>query len=119
MIAQLTGRLVRRSPTELVVDVNGVGYSLNISLSTFGSVEHADGAVTILTYLHVREDVLQLFGFATETAGERRVRISISNSVPGLASSAGKRPIPIPIPSDGLCVPLVTSPTFLPPAQIG
>ena len=86
MIAQLTGRLVRRSPTELVVDVNGVGYSLNISLSTFGSVEHADGAVTILTYLHVREDVLQLFGFATETERDLfRMLISVSGIGPKMA----------------------------------
>lgn len=86
MIAQLTGRLVRRSPTELVIDVNGVGYSVNISLSTFGSFQHSDGAVTILTYLHVREDALQLFGFATETERELfRLLISVSGIGPKMA----------------------------------
>jgi len=86
MIAQLTGRVVRRSPTELVIDVNGVGYSLNISLSTFGSIEHTDSAITILTYLHVREDVLQLFGFATETERDLfKLLISVSGIGPKMA----------------------------------
>ena len=96
MIAQLTGRLVRRSPTELVVDVNGVGYSLNISLSTFESVSQSDGTITILTYLHVREDILQLFGFATEAERELfRQLISVSGIGPKMAQGilSGLSPI--------------------------
>jgi holliday junction DNA helicase RuvA len=86
MIAQLTGRVVRKSPAELVVDVNGVGYSLNISLSTFESIGQAEGPVTILTYLHVREDILQLFGFATEAERELfRLLISVSGIGPKMA----------------------------------
>ena len=86
MIAQLTGRLLQRSPTELVIDVNGVGYSVHISLSTFGAVERLDGPVTILTYLHVREDLLQLYGFATETERDLfRLLISVSGIGPRMA----------------------------------
>ncbi|HEY6193316.1 MAG TPA: Holliday junction branch migration protein RuvA [Bacteroidota bacterium] len=86
MIAQLTGRLVRKSPTELVIDVNGVGYLLNVSLSTFESVAQSEGSVTILTHLHVREDILQLFGFATDAERELfRLLISVSGIGPKMA----------------------------------
>jgi Holliday junction DNA helicase RuvA len=86
MIAQLTGRVVRSSPTELVIDVNGVGYSLNISTSTFETVGQAEGAVTILTYMHVREDTLQLFGFATDAERELfKLLISVSGIGPRMA----------------------------------
>src|ERR1041385_8476846 len=86
MIAQLTGRLVRKSPTELVIDVNGVGYLLNVSLSTFESVAQSEGSVTILTHLHVREDALQLYGFATQAERELfRLLISVSGIGPRMA----------------------------------
>ncbi len=66
MIATLTGQLVSKTPTEIVLDVHGVGYAVNIPLSTFSSLGDAGMTVTLLTYLQVREDALVLFGFATE-----------------------------------------------------
>ena len=66
MIRQLRGRLLRRAPTSAVVDVGGIGYGLAISLATFDRLP-ADGEETALfTYTHVREDRLELFGFAHE-----------------------------------------------------
>ena len=66
MIAQLLGCLLRKSPTQALLDVNGVGYELSISLSTFERLGQVGQNTTLLTYLHVREDILQLFGFATD-----------------------------------------------------
>jgi Holliday junction DNA helicase RuvA len=66
MISYLQGMLVTKAPTEAVVDVNGVGYGASIPLSTYEALPAPGTRVTLLTYLHVREDALQLFGFATE-----------------------------------------------------
>ncbi|HYQ85891.1 MAG TPA: Holliday junction branch migration protein RuvA [Bacteroidota bacterium] len=86
MISHLKGTIARKSPTELVIDVNGVGYSVNISLSTFESIGPASGEVRILTYMHVREDAIQLYGFATETERELfRLLISVSGIGPKMA----------------------------------
>ena len=69
MIARLRGRPVARDADGLVLDVGGVGYRV---LATQSAVRKAEGAdeVTLETHLHVREDALQLFGFAT---GEERL----------------------------------------------
>ncbi len=86
MISHLKGTIVRKSPTELAIDVNGVGYSVNISLSTFEAIGPATGEVRILTYMHVREDAIQLYGFATEAERELfRLLISVSGIGPKMA----------------------------------
>lgn len=86
MIAFLEGKLVECSPTELVLDVNGVGYSVHIPLSTFEALRRTDGRVKILTYLHVREDTMQLYGFATEAErGLFRLLLSVSGIGPKMA----------------------------------
>ena len=86
MISSLHGSLLKKSPTELVIDVHGVGYQVHIPLSTFEKLEHAAGDVTILTYLHVREDTLQLFGFATEAERDMfRLLLSVSGIGPRMA----------------------------------
>lgn len=66
MITYLKGTLVKKTPTEIVVDTGGIGYSVNISLSTFGRLPETNTPVTILTYHHIREDAQLLFGFASE-----------------------------------------------------
>jgi Holliday junction DNA helicase RuvA len=71
--------------TEVVLDVNGVGYHLTVPLSTSNSLA-SDGAVSLLTHLYVREDQMRLFGFATET--ERRIfrmLIGVSGIGPSIA----------------------------------
>lgn len=86
MISLLTGTLVHKSPTELVVDVNGVGYSVHIPLSTYEQMEHVGGAVKLFTHMHVREDAIQLFGFATEHEREFfRLLISVNGIGPKMA----------------------------------
>ena len=66
MISRLRGEVVTRSPSGVVLDVGGVGYLVNPTDSARRKAD-AGGEVVLETYLHVREDVLQLFGFA-ETA---------------------------------------------------
>src|SRR5881397_1687589 len=63
MISRLRGEVVTRSPTGVVLDVGGVGYLVNPTDSARRKAEPG-GEVVLETYLHVREDVLQLFGFA-------------------------------------------------------
>ena len=65
MIAQIRGRLASKEPHRVVVDVNGVGYQVNIPLSTFYQLPDVPGEVSLYTHTHVREDAIQLFGFHT------------------------------------------------------
>ena len=86
MIASLTGILKAKLPTEVLVDVNGVGYSISIPFSTFEKLGEPYATVTLLTHLQVREDALQLYGFLTED--ERyffRLLISVSGIGPKIA----------------------------------
>lgn len=66
MISYIKGKLTVKTPTSVVVETGGVGFHLIIPLSTHESLGEAGQDVRLLTYLHVREDVLQLFGFAHE-----------------------------------------------------
>jgi Holliday junction DNA helicase RuvA len=85
MISRLRGRPVARRPDGLVLDVNGVGYLLSVTPSAY-RLAHGDGEVSLETYLHVREDVLQLYGFAD--AAERELfehLLSVSGVGPKVA----------------------------------
>lgn len=62
MIAYLNGKLVTKDPTYVVVDVNGIGYNVRISLHTYTKLKDAD-SVLLHTYLHIKEDAHTLFGF--------------------------------------------------------
>jgi Holliday junction DNA helicase RuvA len=66
VIAHLRGRLLRKDTQEAVVDVGGVGYRVTIPLSTFYRLGGDGDEVSLLTYTHVREDALALYGFLTE-----------------------------------------------------
>ena len=66
MISRLTGKLVESDLTEAVIDVNGIGFSVSIPMSTFEKLPTVGGAVSLYTVLQVREDNMQLFGFATK-----------------------------------------------------
>jgi len=65
MIAFLKGRLVQKEPTFVIIDVNGVGYQVNISLNTFSEIKDRE-EVRLATYLQVREDAHVLYGFSNE-----------------------------------------------------
>lgn len=67
MIGFLRGKLVQKLPPMLLIDVNGVGYEVEAPMSTFYQLESAMDDVTILTHMHVREDAMLLFGFASES----------------------------------------------------
>lgn len=85
MITQVRGRLVEKSPTEVVVDCNGVGYLLHISLNTYTALP-ADENIVLYTHLSIREDAHTLFGFINKT--ERAVfkfLISVSGVGPSIA----------------------------------
>lgn len=71
MIGHLRGRLVRKAPPALIVDVNGVGYELEAPMSTFYRLPELGSEVELHTHLVVREDAHLLYGFATED--ERRL----------------------------------------------
>lgn len=86
MISYLHGKLAEKSPTEITVDVNGIAYAVQIPLSTFEAIGEVGSSVKILTYLHFREDAMQLYGFAT--SAERnlfKLLISISGIGPKMA----------------------------------
>jgi Holliday junction DNA helicase RuvA len=70
MITQLRGRLLEKSPTSVVIDCQGVGYLVNISLFTFGQLSD-DENIQLFTHLQVREDAQTLYGFSTDL--ERQV----------------------------------------------
>jgi holliday junction DNA helicase RuvA len=71
VIGHLRGRLVRKAPPALIVDVNGVGYELEAPMSTFYRLPELGAEVELHTHLVVREDAHLLYGFSTED--ERRL----------------------------------------------
>jgi len=82
MITFLQGKLVEALPTQVVVDVNGVGYEVLIPLSSFDKLPPPGGDVKLLTQLIVREDAHILYGFATVV--ERDLFRLLINSVSGI-----------------------------------
>jgi len=68
MIGWLRGRVLAEEPSgALVIDVGGVGYDVNAPLGTLGRARQSEGCVEVFVHTHVREDALDLFGFATDT----------------------------------------------------
>ncbi|HEY6280554.1 MAG TPA: Holliday junction branch migration protein RuvA [Burkholderiales bacterium] len=66
MIGRITGKLIEKRPPSVLVDVQGVGYELDVPMSTFYQLPVIGSQVTLHTHLVVREDAHLLFGFATE-----------------------------------------------------
>ena len=65
MIAQICGRLAHKSPEEIIIDCNGVGYGVRVPLSTFYELPDIGAEVVLRVHTHVREDALHLYGFLT------------------------------------------------------
>lgn len=87
MIALLTGELAQRSPEQIILDVNGVGYRLQVPLSTFYALPE-NGKVQLQVHTHVKEDAIQLFGFLTEAEKDLfALLISVSGVGPKLANT--------------------------------
>ena len=86
MIAFVEGELTEKQPTRTTVNVGGIGLAIHIPLSSFQALGALHSRVRVETYLHVREDVLQLYGFST--TDEKRLfemLISLSGIGPGMA----------------------------------
>ena len=66
MISYLKGKLVNKSPTEIIIEVNNVGYRVGISLATFERLSNVGKDIKIFTHTYVREDALKLYGFTTK-----------------------------------------------------
>ncbi|SRR5690554_126691 len=78
MISFIKGRLVEKTPTEVIIEANGIGYQVNISLNTYAAVTDNE-AIMLYTYLQVREDAHVLFGFADKMEREIfKLLISVS-----------------------------------------
>jgi Holliday junction DNA helicase RuvA len=82
MISFLHGKLVDALPTQVTVDVNGVGYDVLIPLSSFDKLPQPGGDVKLLTHLAVREDAHVLYGFMT--VAERELFRMLINTVSGI-----------------------------------
>jgi holliday junction DNA helicase RuvA len=81
VIAQISGTLAQKAPSELIVDVGGVGYQVFIPLNVFYRLPEIGARVTLYIHTHLREDALQLFGF--QEATEKQVFLLL-NSVAGI-----------------------------------
>ena len=100
MITQLKGRMIEKSPTEIVIDCNGEGYLVNISLNTFSKLSDSE-SISLYTHLQVKEDSHTLFGFFEKTErnlfrqlisvsgiGASTARTMLSSLTPGEIQSA-------------------------------
>ncbi len=88
MIGRLQGQLAATNPPQVLVDCHGVGYEVDVPMSTFYNLPELGGAVTLLTHFVVREDAQILFGFATAQEREAfRQLIKITGVGPRMALS--------------------------------
>ncbi|HOL21836.1 MAG TPA: Holliday junction branch migration protein RuvA [bacterium] len=88
MIYYIQGKLVFKSPTRVVVENNGIGYTVNVSLETSHSIGEEGDDVRLFTYQLVREEEVQLYGFATE---KERDAFLMLLSVPGVGPKVALR----------------------------
>lgn len=85
MIAHIRGKLVEKTPTYVVIEANGVGYGLSITLHTFSTLEESE-LVMLYTYFIVRDDAQILYGFSTQAEREMfKLLISVSGVGPSIA----------------------------------
>ncbi|MBP6224174.1 MAG: Holliday junction branch migration protein RuvA [Rhizobacter sp.] len=88
MIGRLTGTLAEKSPPQLLIDVNGVGYEVDVPMSSFYNLPGLGERVTLLTHFVVREDAQILFGFLTHEERQTfRQLIRITGVGPRMALS--------------------------------
>lgn len=87
MIGFLSGKIISSKPTKIMLDVNGVGYLVNISINTFENISDKESA-SLFIYTSVKEDSITLFGFYSETEKEMfELLISVNGIGPKLAIS--------------------------------
>jgi holliday junction DNA helicase RuvA len=81
MIARLSGLVAEKTPSRLVVDVAGVGYDVQVPLSTFYVLGDPGAAVTLRIHTHVREDVIALYGFVSRLEQDLFERLIAINGI--------------------------------------
>ena len=92
MIGRIQGTLISVHPPRLLIDCQGIGYEVDVPMSTLYQLPQAGQKITLLTHFQVREDAQQLFGFATETEREafrQLIKISGVGSRTALAVLSG------------------------------
>ncbi len=86
MISHIQGKLVEKTPTEVVIECHGVGYEIHISLHTYSQIPNSEN-VKLYTYLQVKEDAHSLFGFAEK---KERELFKLLISVSGIGASTAR-----------------------------
>ena len=86
MISHIQGKLVEKTPTEVVIECHGVGYEIHISLNTYSQIPDSEN-VKLYTYLQVKEDSHSLFGFADK---KERELFKLLISVSGIGASTAR-----------------------------
>lgn len=86
MITHLSGKLVEKNPTEVIIDCNGIGYLVNVSLHTYSLIPDGE-KITLYTYLHIKEDAHTLYGFVQKS--EREI-FKLLISVSGVGTSTAR-----------------------------
>ena len=81
MIASLSGTLALKSPQDVVINVQGVGYHVSISLSTYFALPNLEESIHLLISTHIRNDTIQLFGFRT---AEEKNAFSLLTGISGI-----------------------------------
>ncbi|MCO6357883.1 Holliday junction branch migration protein RuvA [Roseivirga pacifica] len=85
MFSYLNGKLAYKDPTFVIIDINGVGYDVKISLHTFSQIKDQEN-IKLHTYLHIKEDAHTLFGFAEDK--EKKLFLQLI-SISGVGPSTG------------------------------
>ena len=85
MIAYIKGRLAHKDPTFVIIDVNGIGYQIKISLNTYAAIKDAE-EIKLHTFLHIKEDAHTLYGFGQNS--EKNLFLNLI-SISGIGPSTG------------------------------
>ena len=103
MIGRLHGKLLEKNPPQILIDVSGVGYEVDVPMSTFCNLPEVGGELTLYTHFVVREDAELLYGFATlaERAVFRalikisgvgpKIALALLTKVPGIGKKTAER----------------------------
>jgi Holliday junction DNA helicase RuvA len=75
MIASLSGTVLSRTPDNVIIEINGVGYQVNVSINTLSNMPEEGKGIFLHIYTHVREDSLQLYGFRTQD--EKKIFVTL------------------------------------------
>ncbi|MDP7399613.1 MAG: Holliday junction branch migration protein RuvA [Lentisphaeria bacterium] len=104
MISYLQGALAEKNLTRVVIDVQGIGFEVFIPMSTYDRLPREGDKTMLRTYMHIRDDAMQLYGFASEV--ERALFVMLISSVSGIGPKIGLNMLSA-LPAPVLCEPKV------------